>query len=193
MLLKDIIEKYQGGVPKVASAQPAPDMNSQYENGSQEGAAMVKMASALGNVFGAEAVDMFRNEMTGFFKSAAFQELVVDALLKVAENVGGTTASGHQAAAESASEQVAASAAEKATMAVAHANDAVQSAIQGDHHTAAVNLNAAGELLQRAGELAQQTSDAAVHAHIGEASQIVSQCTHAAQAAQAQHNGAAQA
>lgn len=186
MLLDEIVKKYQAGSEKTASVAEVYEEaveKTAYEQGAQEAENMVKVASALGDIIGNRIADVVEARIAESFgynpevcKTASLQDVMFDALYKVAEQVGGTTANANISTALAEEAQIGETAAAHANLAAASAADAVQSLAQGDEHTATQALATAGQAIETAKELSSRIpANAAVAQHVNDASAIVSE------------------
>ena len=186
MLLDEIVKKYQAGSEKTASVAGVYEEaveKTAYEQGAQEAENMVKVASALGDIIGNRIADVVEARIAESFgynpevcKTASLQDVMFDALYKVAEQVGGTTANANVSTTLAEESQIGETAAAHANLAAASAADAVQSLAQGDEHTATQALATAGQAIETAKELASRIpANAAVAQHVNDASAIVSE------------------
>jgi len=152
--------------------------------GIRDGENLMKVAAYVGDVIGDRVVSRiaesfgYNPEVT---KVANLQEVIFDAFTKIAEQVGGTTASGAIATTDAEAAQVAEDAVHHATMAINAANDVTASLGQGDEHTAVQMLDSAKSSIQTAKELASRVNHPAVNAHVQEAASAVAQAASVAE------------
>jgi hypothetical protein len=184
--VKDIVEKYRSLGTKVASAAPVEDpmqaaVKTAAESGINDADALMKVAAVLGDVISERII----SNIQGFFgedveKTASFQELVAESILKVADAVTGTAGLREVAADQAEALQIDETAVNHATLAAQAATDAVSSIQSGDEHTATQQMATAAAALESAKQMAERSQSPAVHQHIAAASQIVAQAAGAA-------------
>ena len=186
MRLDEIVEKFKAGSNKTASVAEVHEEaveKTAYEQGAMEAENMVKVAAALGDIIGNRVADVIEARITESFgyspevcKTASLQDIMYDAMYKVAEQVGGTAAQSNVSTTLAEEAQIGETAAHHANLAAASAADAVQSLAQGDEHTATQALATAGQAIETAKELASRIpANAAVAQHVNDASAIVSE------------------
>ena len=186
MTLNDIVQKYQN--TKIASETKVEERvasveKTAYEQGAEEAQNMVKVASALGDIIGNRVADIVEARIAGSFgydpevmKTASLSDVMYDAMYKVAEQVGGTSAQNAMSSALAEEQQIGESAAHHANLAAASASDAIQSLTQGDEHTATQLLATAGNAIEVAKDFAGRIpANAAVANHVNEANAIVAE------------------
>jgi hypothetical protein len=186
--IKDILQKYSTEQQKTASAAPAAVAGapavSEEDNpikiardlGVRDSENLMKVAALVGDVIGERAVAKIA-ESFGYdpevMKVASIQDLLFDSIIKVAEQVTGTTVSAASATEHAENLQISESAAHHANAAATAAADAVQSLQQGDEHTCAQMMASATSHLQSAKQFAARVGIPEVHNHVNEAAQIV--------------------
>lgn len=175
MQLKDVLEQFKSR-QKTASEAPVNDpIKTAADLGVRDAENLVKAASFMGTVMGEAFLQTVQSGFEEMQKEAALQEEMLREYTKIAEQVGGTTASGVAAADQAEQLQLAESAAHHANLAVQASHDAVQSLSQGDEHTATQALSTAASAITKAKEFAAQTAIQEVHAHVEEAAGIVAE------------------
>lgn len=189
MTLEEIIKKAQSESVKTASEQ-APAAPAQlavektaYEQGANEAENMMKIAAALGDIIGNRAADVIEARISESFgydpevlKTASISDVMLDAMYKVAEQVGGTAAESAVSTAKAEEQQIGEAAAHHANLAAASASDAIQSLSQGDAHSATQLLATAGNAIEVAKNFASRVpANQAVAAHVNEAAAVVAQ------------------
>lgn len=187
--IDQIMNDYYGDATKTASANDNSNVSNEpvklaSDVGFSDGENLTKVAAYVGDIIGDRVVSRIA-ESFGYSpevtKVASLQDVLFDAFTKIAEQVGGTTASGALAATDAESAQVAEDAVHHATMAVNAANDVTASLGQGDEHTAVQMLDSAKSSIQTAKELAARINHPAVNAHVQEAASAVAQAASVAQ------------
>lgn len=152
--------------------------------GIRDGENLMKVAAYVGDVIGDRVVSRIA-ESFGYSpevtKVASLQDIILDTFTKIAEQVGGGTASGALAATDAEAAQVAEDAVHHATMAINAANDVIASLGQGDEHTAVQMLDSAKSSIQTAKEIASRVNHPAVNAHVQEAASAVAQAASVAE------------
>lgn len=196
MDINEIIAQYSTNAVKTAGvAEVATTVESAVkqasENGVHEAENMMKIASVMGDVIGNRIADIVESRLATSFgydpevmKTASIQDVMYDALYKVAEHVNGTQGNAAVAAQNAEEVQLSEAVAHHANLAATSASDAVQSLQQGDNHTATQQMNTSVGAIQVAQQLAARIpNNAAVANHVNEAAAIVEDA-HAAVSAQ---------
>lgn len=195
MNIADIVAKYNteqvktAGVDKVETAVESA-VKTAHENGAREADNMMKVAAAMGDVIGNRVADIVNARIAESFgydpevmKTASLQDVMYDAMYKVAEQITGTTVNAAVATQKAEEVQIGELAAHHANLAAQSASDAVQSLQQGDEHTAAQAMNTAANAIEVAKQLAGRVpANPAVANHVNEAASIVSEAANMAAA-----------
>lgn len=180
-LVEDVLRGYSANTQSMhATGMESDPIKLASELGAQEADKITKLASYMGELIGQAASRSFA-EFLGYegsvVKQASFQDLLIDSMIKVADQVSGNTAQGFESTNEAASLQADESAAHHANMAARSAMGALEAAQQGDGHTAGQLVQSAQSFLEQAKGHAAETNNPAVIDHIDEAEEVVAHAT----------------
>ena len=196
MRLSQIVDKYRTEAVKTAGVAQVEDtvenaVKTAHENGAHEAESMMKVAAAMGDVIGNRIADVVAGRLAESFgydpevmKTASLQDVMTDAMYKVAEQVTGTTANAAIATQQAEELQITELAAHHANLAAQSASDAVQSLQQGDEHTATQAMSTAANAIEVAKNLASRVQSPEINNHVNEAAKIVAEAASMAAAHQ---------
>ena len=182
--VKDILEKYK--MSKTAGvatpvAEPTSPIKTASEAGVRDAENLMKVAAAIGDAISDRIVSNLQDFFGGNAeKTASFQNLMADSLVKAAEQVSGTAGYSAVAADQAEHLQLQEVAVHHANTAAQAASDAIQSMADGDEHTAAQQMGVAASNISSAKHFSQRVQAPEVHAHIEQAAAIVAQAAQAA-------------
>lgn len=181
--LVDVATKSAGAQEPVANDTQADPVKIAHEAGVRDAENLMKVANVLGDVIGERVVAKIAESFghnPEVSKTASLQDMLLDTVVKIAEQVTGNTAVGGASAVHAETLQIAESAAHHANLAVQSASDAVQSLHQGDEHTAAQQFATAANAIEQAQRFAARVQVPEVHQHVAECANIVNSAAGAA-------------
>lgn len=176
---------------KKASASAMVDdnlvMKTAHEQGIQDAANVMKVASYTGDLMGNQAFDAFHGCLAASLgldpedavvKEASIKDMidyaVMDSFEKIAESYSPQSGGAHLVSTQqAAADQLREEGKTHAMLALQAANDAVASVDMGDANTAAQSIATAGQNMILAQQAAQAVSDPELEAQVAQASQAV--------------------